>query len=564
MEPRSSRTSGKRSGEPAGYEGHFDLREPPFALTANPRYVFESRSLSSAVQEITRALERHEPVTVITGAAGTGKTLMCRTLANMRDPHTFVAVVSAAPASRDDLLRQLLDQFGLLSADSSGAAAASRFELVRTLEQFLASLAKVSARAVIVVDEAQRLSSDVLDELRWLSNFETDERKLLQIVLLGEPLLDEMIERPEFNALRQRITRRHALGALMPDEVAPYIERRVRIARGGRDAPALFTRGAAETVAEIADGIPRVVNVLCDRALSLAHQQNRSRVDRTEMIAAARDLHYDVSTPDTSRRRLSIAAAAVAAFAIGGTAVWWAVSRTPAPPQAGAATPAVAKDAQPAQPQPATAPANPQSSAAVDQRSQPDSTGSTGSTGQPFDVLASSFRSPARAEALVQQAAALGLPARVRASAEWHQVVVGPYATRDEADKAREALKQLFIPDAEIVSSVQSPSAPPQPPPASAVSQSPPPPPTQRPQPLAAATPEEILRRATAMSQAPDVKGLMNLRRQVESRPSADPAADTERAAMLQQIDTLLDEARKRQLELDSQSYQGTQPAAPR
>ena len=228
METSPGLPSRERADDPTGYERHFDLREAPFALTANPRFVFESRSLSSAIEEITQALGRHEPLVVVTGRAGTGKTLVCRTLADLRDPHTFVAVLATAPASRDDLLRQLLDQFGLLSLDSSGAAAASRFEIVRTLEQFLASLGNLKARAVIVVDEAHRLSSEVLDELRWLSNFETDERKLLQIVLLGEPSLDEIIERPELGALRQRVTRRHTLGTLSSDEVAPAIRERTR------------------------------------------------------------------------------------------------------------------------------------------------------------------------------------------------------------------------------------------------------------------------------------------------------------------------------------------------
>jgi len=123
-----------------GYEPDFGLLESPFTLTPNPRYLFESRSHSTALEQVAHALPRHEALIVITGAVGTGKTMLCHIVAQRRDARTFVAIISTPPASGDDLLRQVLDEFGVLAHDSRVIAEAGRFELVRTLQQFLASL----------------------------------------------------------------------------------------------------------------------------------------------------------------------------------------------------------------------------------------------------------------------------------------------------------------------------------------------------------------------------------------------------------------------------------------
>jgi hypothetical protein len=374
----------------------------------------------------------------------------------------------------------------------------------------------------------------------------------MHVVLLGEPLFSEMLETPQLDTLRRQAARRHTLGVLAPEEVASYVEKRLRAAReASGDASSLFTDGAIDAVATVARGVPGAVNSVCGRALQLAFEQNRTRVDRKEVLAAARALGFDIPVPDAPRSRPPLVAAAAALFVLGAVAIWWSVSRV-SRPEPGAAPPgaptAANEQAQPpVQSGVAGGPAgplSPQTPAAPANRQSNGPIGVPEVTGQPYDVLASSFRSLARAETMARDAAALGLPARIRSSAEWHQVVVGPYATRDEAAKARETLKKLSIPNAEIVSAL--------------------PPAQGREASFRTAPPDEVIRRATTLAQTPDVKGLLSLRQQVETRPAADGAADNERAAMLKQIDTLLENARRRQLDLDSQFYQAGPPSAPR
>jgi general secretion pathway protein A len=535
------------------YEGHFELREAPFALTPNPRFLFESQSISAAMAAMAEALKRHEPLVIVTGAPGTGKSLVCQALATRKDPRTFVALISAAPDSRDDLLRVILDEFGVLSSDSRGAAAARRFELVRTLQQFLAGLDAVKARALIVVDDAHRWGAETLDEARWLSNFETDSRNLLQVVLVGEPQLDEMLGRPDLEPLRQRATRRQELVALQPGEVAPYIERRLSVARGTeRSASALFTVEAAETVAAISKGVPRVVNVLCDRALELACAHQRAQVDRWEVIEAARALRYETPDEGLLRPRRPVAVVATfAAAALAALGIWWArpqpmpPSRTAPPPEQKPA--ATASSQQTASPASAAVPATPEAPVVprADAKSPPPGA---------YNVLASSFRSLSRAEELAKQIGALPLDARVRSTAAgWHQVVVGPYQSREEAVAARDRLKAVYVDGAEIVPASPGLRPPPSVAPEQAASGAPAPPQSSVKQELPA--PSALIQRATALSRKPDVRGLVNLRAEVESRPAGEPAAQLEQDKLLEQIDELLEVARRRQLEIDAEAY---------
>jgi general secretion pathway protein A len=567
-----SETPVNGQGTSTTYEGHFELREAPFALTANPHYLFESRSLSTTMAAIAEALKRHEAIVIVTGASGTGKTLVCRALASRKDLRTFVALISTPPDSRDDLLRHILDEFGVLSSDNRGAAAAQHFELVRTLRQFLAGLDKVKARALIVVDDAHRWPAEMLDEARWLSNFETDSRKLLQVMLVGEPHLEEMLARPDLEPLRQRATRRQELLALQPEEVGPYIERRLRVARGTDGGPsALFTVDAVDSVAAISRGVPRVVNLLCDRALELAFTRRRAQVDRWEVVEAARALRYEAPSELLLKRRPSIAVATAtfAAAALAGFIVWRArpqpptpsrtepptLSRTTPPPEQRPAAPVSGQRA--IAPAPAVVPDKPHVPVVTPADAKSPSSGT-------YNVLASSFRSLSRAEELAKQIAALTLDARVRSTtAGWHQVVVGPYQSREEAMAARERLKAVYVDGAEIVST--SPGLPPV---ASGKTDQPagtikPVPPESRAR-RELPAPAMVIQRATALSRKPDVRGLVNLRAEVESRPASDPAAQLDRDTMLKEIDTLLEDARRRQLEIDAEAYRRGQSPPPR
>jgi type II secretory pathway predicted ATPase ExeA len=549
------------------YEPDFGLLESPFTLTPNPRYLFESRSHSTALEQVAHALPRHEPLIVITGAVGTGKTMLCHIVAQRRDARTFVAIISTPPTSGDDLLRQVLDEFGVLPRESRLVAQASHFELVRTLQQFLASLVPLNAQAVIVIDEAHRLSIDVFDQLRMLSNLETETRKLLQIILVGEPELDGVLEQPQLRPLRQRVTRRHELQPLMPAEVRGYIERRLWVAHQG-DEPSWrvpFTDSAMAAIAKLSGGVPRVVNVLCDRALERAHQLGLARVDVKAALSAARTLQFPVPLALRVREHRWYLAAA-AALVVVSTIGWWAVrthvvpwpltSRAQSAPTnitssspAGAVPAATAVAPVPTpEATPPAADASPAPSAATDR----------------FVVVVSSFRTAARAASAAEEISRLDLPAFTRAtSSGWQQVVVGPYATREGAAQAQERLIAAHLTDARIVSSASESSAserdPAEPRPDQTPRVAPPPAPeapgastnTEAPR-----RSEDVLERASVMARRPDVRGLVQLRAQLAARARGGSADPNELEGLLKQVDGYLNEARRRQLEIDARRRQ--------
>jgi type II secretory pathway predicted ATPase ExeA len=556
---------------PNGYEPDFGLLESPFALTPNPRYLFESRSHSTALEQVAHALPRHEPLIVITGAVGTGKTMLCHIVAQRRDARTFVAIIATPPASGDDLLRQVLDEFGVLPRESSLVAQAGRFELVRTLQQFLASLVPLKAQAVIVIDEAHRLPIDVFDQLRMLSNLETDTRKLLQIILVGEPELDDVLRQPELRPLLQRVTRRHELQPLMPAEVHGYIERRLWVAHQG-DEPSWrvsFTASAMDAVATLSRGVPRVVNVLCDRALERAHQLGLARVDVNAVLSAARTLQFPVPLALRVREhRWYLAAAAV--MVVVGTIGWWAAranvvprptaTRTQSAPAniASSSPTGTVRAATPVAPVPtpeATAPtanASPARPAATDR----------------FVIVVSSFRTAARAALAAEDVSRLDFPAFTRATGSgWQEVVVGPYATRQEAVEARERLIAAHLTDARIVSSASESPAPEGDPAEQRPDQTPrvaPSPTAERPASRTNTEPprrsEDVLVRASMMARQPDVRGLVQLRAQLAARSRDGSADPNELEALLKQMDRYLNNARRRQLEIDARGLQETKP----
>ena len=299
-------------GVSRGYEQFFGLVESPFSLTPNTRFLFESESHSEALEQVTLALRRREAITVITGEVGTGKTMLCRIIVQDLEPRTFISVISNPLLSATDLLKQLLHDFGLSPREDTRQSSLTQHEMVATLQRFLASLVPLRAHAIVLIDEAQHLQPEVLEQVRLLTNFETDSQKLLQVVLVGQLDLDEVLDRPDLRQLRQRISRRHQLQPLKPYEVEQYIERRLWVAHGGlglvkSDRPAEFASGerfwrvrfssaAMRAIARLSGGLPRAINVLCDRALERAHEAQKKDIDAGVVLAAARELKLPVST----------------------------------------------------------------------------------------------------------------------------------------------------------------------------------------------------------------------------------------------------------------------------
>ncbi|HEX5066467.1 MAG TPA: AAA family ATPase [Myxococcota bacterium] len=264
------------------YTAHYGLREKPFSLTPDPRYLFLSSSHREALAHVLYGVEQGEGFIAVTGEVGTGKTTLCRTLLERLGPETEVAFVFDPLLTPDELLRAVCAEYGLEISERSPA------ELSEGLNKFLLDANRKGRRVVLVVDEAQNLPVATLEQIRLLSNLETSTAKLIQILLFGQPELDEMLESAELRQLRQRITVRYRLGALARGEAREYVRHRVRVAAGcERD---LFTAGALREIERRGRGIPRLVNLLADRALLAGYAEGTARVDRPQVDRAAREI----------------------------------------------------------------------------------------------------------------------------------------------------------------------------------------------------------------------------------------------------------------------------------
>ncbi len=252
------------------YEPYFGLREKPFSLAADPRFFFTQSGHGSAFNTLAAGIKRREGILVLTGEVGTGKTTLCRAVLQSLDRKTFAAFVSDPFLSREDLLKTLLVDFGVVSPDEirrGTLRGASRADLSHPLYEFLASLVPIKAFAVVIIDEAHSLSTDLLDEIRVLSDLESGP-KLLQVFLVGQPELETRLADPAMRQLSQRVAVRCELPPLTPAEVGAYIAHRLDVA--GNDGRVRFSDAAIDAVHAASAGIPRVINLLCDRALTRA------------------------------------------------------------------------------------------------------------------------------------------------------------------------------------------------------------------------------------------------------------------------------------------------------
>ena len=275
-----------------GYEVFFGFREPPFSLAPDTRFLFDGASHAAAREQVTYALERREPLVVVTGEIGTGKTLLCRSVVEQLERRTFLSIIHDPLLDRDDLLKQMLQDFGVISKDRTRLVATSRHDLVHALQEFLLSLAPLQAHAVLVIDEAQHLQPDVMEQLRLVSNVHDDAGALLQIILVGQPSLDAVLLRPELRQLKQRVSRHVRLEPLGIAELSQYIDHRLAIARdGGRPkGGTTFTPEALSAIWRLSGGTPRVINLLCDRSLEAAYEQQARSVDAPLVDGAAEEL----------------------------------------------------------------------------------------------------------------------------------------------------------------------------------------------------------------------------------------------------------------------------------
>ena len=318
------------------YEEFYGFVQPPFSLTPDPRFLYRSESHDVALQQVWQAIRRKEGFIVLTGDIGTGKTTLCRTLLEQFDQKTFTALILNPFLSVEELLREILLSFGVVSKDamkSGRLARASKHELVRTLHDFLLSLVPLHGSAVLIIDEAQHLSPEVLEEIRVLSNLETNDQKLLQIVIVGQLNLLDVLHKAELRQLNQRISIRCSLKPLTREEVEAYVTHRLWVARGSTGVT--FTSRAFDLVHAITGGVPRVINLVCDRSLMIGCDKQTNQIAEEHVIAAAGQLSLDVprnkvrgerampAVPAPSRRATMIGAIVVVVLAVLAALAGW-------------------------------------------------------------------------------------------------------------------------------------------------------------------------------------------------------------------------------------------------
>jgi putative secretion ATPase (PEP-CTERM system associated) len=253
------------------YERFYDLRERPFALSPDPDYLYPSRVHREALDYLRYGLESHAGFVVITGEIGSGKTTLLQTLLRGLDNQTTVARIVNTMLEPRELIETIMIDFGL---DPAGRG---KPLLLRDLAQYLVDQRLAGRMVLIVIDEAQNLSLGALEELRMLSNLETEKSKLLQIVLVGQPNLRDKLAAPALEQLRQRITVSYHLNPLDAQETANYINHRLR--RAALGAPMEFPGEVTDLIHHRSRGIPRIINVICDAALVFGYAEERREMD---------------------------------------------------------------------------------------------------------------------------------------------------------------------------------------------------------------------------------------------------------------------------------------------
>src|SRR5262245_1575480 len=298
------------------YLAHFGLRERPFSNTPDTRFVYLGARHEEALAHLLYGVQEHSGFVQLTGEIGTGKTTICRVLLNRLPEGVDVALILNPMLTPEELLAVICDELG---AKYEGPAP-SRKVLVDALCRHLLAAHADKRRTVLIVDEAQHLSVGTLEQLRLLTNLETEEQKLLQIILIGQPELVESLARKELHQLSQRIAARYHLLPLAATDTPAYVRHRLALARSSRE---IFDAGALRVVHRLSGGVPRLINAICDRALLGAYAEGQSKVDRRTVRAAAREVLPKDIKPRRAPWRLVTAAGALVLLAVGvGAAIW--------------------------------------------------------------------------------------------------------------------------------------------------------------------------------------------------------------------------------------------------
>jgi len=294
------------------YFEYFGLNEAPFRITPHTDFFFAGANRGATLEALVYAILHDQGIVRVTGEVGSGKTMLCRMLAQSLPEHVDTIYLANPLLTRDEIVYALADELQLkLDAQHPGA-------LLGALQAHLIERHAAGRHVVALIDEAHAMPPDTLEQIRLLSNLETSRDKLLQIVLFGQPELDQMLARPDMRQLRDRITHSFRLEPLVRSDVAEYVDFRMRAA--GYRGPTVFSSSAIRLLARASQGFTRRINILADKALLAAYAANSHHVGRPHIAAAVRD----TDTPSAGRTRLqwTLAIALVLACATG-AALWW-------------------------------------------------------------------------------------------------------------------------------------------------------------------------------------------------------------------------------------------------
>lgn len=325
------------------YLEHFGLKEPPFRITPHTDFFFDGANRGATLDALVYAITHDEGIVKVSGEVGSGKTMLCRVLME-RLPESVTIVYLANPSlSRDDILYAIADELRLEIPDNARTSV-----VMRALQDQLIQSYSEGKQVVVLIDEAHAMPADTLEEIRLLSNLESNHSKLLQLVLFGQPELNDILARPDMRQLKERITHNFGLEPLVRDDIASYLEFRMRTA--GYRGPSVFSPAALKLIAQSSLGLTRRINIIADKSLLAAFSAGTHLIGNKEAQAAIRDCEFSEATYGAGSRRqprilwpwltLVVGLAATAAL------VWLARSDTvplpvaaPAPAPAGAVSP---------------------------------------------------------------------------------------------------------------------------------------------------------------------------------------------------------------------------------
>ncbi|MBU0683094.1 MAG: AAA family ATPase [Candidatus Omnitrophota bacterium] len=256
------------------YLSFYGLKENPFNVTSDPNFLYLSLIHKEALNHLLYGINYRKGFIEITGEIGAGKTTLCRSLLNHLDKKTNTSLILNSDLPENQLLQAILEDFGLPSIGRS------KISLLKDLNCFLLDQLSCGNNSVLIIDEAQNLRLPTLESIRMLSNLETEKEKLLQIVLVGQPELREKLNSPELLQLKQRISIRFHINALVKEDVQNYIEHRLNVAKIS-DSTLTFTPEAVEEIYNFSKGIPRMINVACDKALLLGFANETCLIERS-------------------------------------------------------------------------------------------------------------------------------------------------------------------------------------------------------------------------------------------------------------------------------------------